>query len=159
MKPALRFLPLFIPLAAKWVEWHERKILRDGVPLTTEELADASLMGVAHPEKIRLMSVERIPVLNGVFVKWLSRLVPSISASTVALSLRYGIYVRARYWRDRHLVAHECVHTGQYERHGSIAQFLRAYFTECIGDGYPDAPLEQEAILRSADLDEPESRK
>ncbi|NQX02377.1 hypothetical protein HQ447_17100 [bacterium] len=48
-------------------------------------------------------------------------------------------------------LAHECLHTGQYERHGEIAGFLRAYFTECIELGYPDAPMEQEAILRSAE--------
>ena len=148
----LTFLRLLLPLAAKWVEREERKILQSGVPLSENGLLDASLMGVAHPEKIRLLRVERIPLLNSALVKALSRLIPTISPNTVGLSLRYGIYIRARYWGDRHLIAHECVHTGQYERHGSIAEFLRAYFTECIETGYPDSPMEQEAILRSAAL-------
>ncbi len=154
MKFPLKWLLPLVPLAAEWVRREERKILRDGVPLSPESLMDASRMGVAHPEKIRLMNVERIPVLNGAFISWLSRLVPAISSHTVGLSLRYGIYIRSRHWGDRHLIAHECVHTGQYERHGDIGAFLRAYFTECIEVGYPDAPLEQEAIVRSAGLGE-----
>ena len=143
---------LALPLAAKWVGREERKILRDGVPLSPEGLRDALQMGVAHPEKIRLMKVERIPVLNGAFMKSLSWLVPAISPNTIGLSLRYGIYIRSCGWGDRKLIAHECVHTGQYERHGSIEAFLSAYFTECIEIGYPAAPMEQEAIRRAAEL-------
>jgi len=109
-------------------------------------------MGVAHPEKIRLMKVDQIPVLNGRVVKALSSLFPMISCNTVGLTLRYGIYIRSRYWDDRHLIAHECVHTGQYERCGSVASFLKCYFTECLETGYPDAPMEQEAIVRSSTL-------
>jgi len=151
-------LPLVLPLASTWVGAHERKILRLGVPLTDGELADASLMGVKHPEKIRLMKVDHIPLLNGALVKIASRIIPAISVNTVGLSLRYGIYVRSRHWRNRSLIAHECVHTGQYERMGGISKFLRAYFTQCIETGYPDAHLEQEAVIRSSALQDGSSR-
>ncbi len=149
---ALGLLPGLLPLAAWWVAFHERRILRHGVPLSPEGLGDAALMGVAHPEKIRLMEVDRIPGLNGPLVKLLSRIMPAVLPNTVGLSLRYGIYIRSKYRGNRHLIAHECVHTGQYERRAHIAGFLRAYFTECIELGYPDAPMEQEAILKSAAL-------
>lgn len=151
-KLALGLLPGLLPLAAWWVAFHERRILLHGVPLSPQGLQDAALMGVAHPEEIRLMKVDRIPWLNGQMVRLLSRIMPAVSCNTVGLSLRYGIYVRSKYWGSRHLIAHECVHTGQYERHGDIAGFLRAYFTQCIELGYPAAPLEQEAILRSEKL-------
>ncbi len=154
MKLALAFLPLFLPIAAFWVEREERKILRHGVPLSADGLIDAAKMGVAHPEKIRLMKVDRIPWLNGWFVKLLSRAIPAVSSNMVGLSLRYGIYIRSRYWGNRHLIAHECVHTGQYERSESVAGFLQAYFTECLEAGYPGAPLEQEAIVRSAGVED-----
>lgn len=111
-------------------------------------------MGVTSPEKIRLMKVKDIPVLNGWFVRCLSTILPQVSPHTVGLSLRHGIYIRARYWGSRHLIAHECVHTAQYERIGNVSAFLMKYFTECIEIGYPDAPLEQEAIIRSASLDD-----
>ena len=98
------------------------------------------------------MKVDKIPFLNSWLLRMASRLVPNLSANTVGISLRYGIYIRAACWGDRALVAHECVHTGQYERCGSIAAFLLEYFAECITTGYPKAALEQEAIVRSASL-------
>ncbi|MES2438484.1 MAG: hypothetical protein V4584_05440 [Verrucomicrobiota bacterium] len=149
----IQLLPIVLPVATQWVEWHERKILRQGAPLSPVGLADAVRMGVAHPEKIRLMTVERIPMLNSLFMRILARFAPAVSANTVGLSLRYGIYVREPWSHERNLIAHECVHTGQYERLGSVGAFLLAYFTECLETGYSDAPMEQEAILRSASLD------
>ncbi len=150
----LKFLPLLLPVATLWVEREERKILERGFPLSPEGLMDAAKMGVAHPERIRLLMVERIPWLNGWFMRLLSRAIPTVSCNTVGLSLRYGIYIRSRYRDNRHLIAHECVHTGQYESCGSVAGFLRSYFTECLEVGYPDAPMEREAINRSAELDD-----
>jgi hypothetical protein len=157
MNLALACLPLCIPPAACWVAWHEREILRHGIPLSAAGLEDAARMGVAHPERVRLMKVDRIPLLNGWGVRKLSQVFPAVSAGTVGLSLRYGIYLRARHWGDRQLIAHECVHTAQYERLGGIREFLAAYFTQCLESGYPDAPLEQEAILRSAALPDREN--
>ena len=107
MRFLVQLLPLLLPVAAKWVEWHERKILRQGVPLSLTGLADAARMGVAHPEKIRLMRVDGIPMLNGPLIRTLACLVPTVSVSTVGLSLRYGIYVREPWAEDRHLIAHE----------------------------------------------------
>ncbi len=113
---------------------------------------DAAKMGVARPERIRLLRVERIPVLNGGFIRLLARWFPAISTNTVGLTLGHGIYIRSPWWGDRGLIAHECVHVGQYERCGSVADFLTKYFTQCIEDGYPDAAMEQEAIHRSGDI-------
>ena len=152
MNLRLKFLEVLLPIAALWVKREEQKILRHGIPLSADGLIDAVKMGVAHPEKIRLMRVDRIPWLNGRLIRLISHAVPAVSANTVGLCLRYGIYVRERYWGNRQLIAHECVHTAQYERSGSISGFLRTYFTQCLESGYPDAPLEQEAIRRSAGL-------
>ena len=62
-----------------------------------------------------------------------------------------GIYIREDLWGDRPLVAHELVHVAQYERYGSVEAFLRAYLEECLMIGYPNGPLEQEAISRAAE--------
>ena len=153
-KLPLLLIPLVLPVAERWVAREGRRILREGVKLDHQGLLDAVKMGVRHPDKIRLMKVDCIPLLNGRFMRLLSRIFPSLSDSTVGLSLGYGIYIRTRYWGNRHLIAHECVHTAQYERYGSHVRFLRDYFSQCLKFGYPSAPLEQEAILRSSDLDE-----
>jgi hypothetical protein len=68
-----------------------------------------------------------------------------ISPFTVGLTLRYGIYIRADHWGERRLVIHELAHTAQYERLGGFDEFLAAYLEECLTNGYPDGPLEQEA--------------
>lgn len=143
---------LAVPPAVLWVKWQEQKILQTGTALTSQGLEDARRMGVFEPEKIRVLVVDQIPLFNGGFMDFLSRVFPQVTSKTVGLSLRHGIYVRRPFAGDRHLVAHECVHTGQYERAGSIARFLVDYFAGCIEFGYPDAPLEREAIERSADL-------
>ena len=50
-------------------------------------------------------------------------------------------------------MAHELVHTTQYERLGGIEAFLRPYLLECLSaPGYPHGPMEQEAITTAARL-------
>ena len=149
MRALLNAMPVFLPLAVKWASQQERKILLAGVPLTEPHFSDARLMGVTHPEKIRLLKVARIPIPAGRLLRSAATLTGLISAETAGMALRYGIFIRADCWDDRRLIAHECAHTAQYERFGGFAEFLRRYLRECLEDGYPAGPLEQEAILRS----------
>ncbi len=143
-------LPLLIPVAAKWAEWQERRILRLGSPLSPAALEDAKRMGVKAPERIRIMEVERIPFFNGPLVTLASRFLPAVSASTAGLSLRYGIYLRKSIAGNRRLLAHECAHTAQYERSGGIEEFLERYLTECFELGYSASPLEREAVEKAS---------
>ncbi len=62
------------------------------------------------------------------------------------LTVRYGIFLRSDCWRDRTIIAHELVHTAQYERLGGILPFLSKYLLECATLGYSQAPMEQEAM-------------
>jgi hypothetical protein len=55
MTNLLSQLPAMLPLAAKWVEDTEASILATGAPLTGQALADATAVGVKHPEKIRVV--------------------------------------------------------------------------------------------------------
>jgi hypothetical protein len=154
----MRFLlPLLIPIAAKWAAHHERRILRLGKPLPPLALEDAKRMGVRHPDRIRVMEVAHIPLLNSRPVEWLARLIPGVSSGTIGLSLRYGIYLRQPFAGSRRLLAHECVHIAQYERLDGIRPFLRCYLTECTTHGYPRSPLEREAVERSAAISDPAS--
>ncbi|HRJ72181.1 MAG TPA: hypothetical protein PLS03_08140 [Terrimicrobiaceae bacterium] len=47
------------------------------------------------------------------------------------------------------MIAHECVHTAQYERLGGFRPFLRQYLEECLAVGYDESPLELEAMMTS----------
>lgn len=143
-------VPLITPLAARWVRQQEAEILRDGVPLSPTELVDARKAGVHQPEKIRLAFVDGIPVPHGRILGPLGRFTGLVSPHTAGITLGFGIYIRHDCRGDRGLIAHECVHVGQYERCGSIENFLRDYLRECLDPGYPWGPMEQEAIHRGA---------
>jgi hypothetical protein len=142
----LAFLPQLLPLAAQWAAQQEQRILRDGVPLSAVSLADARIVGVKFPENVRLLKVDSIPVPDHPILKVAAAATSLISPATAGLTLRYGIFIRTDCWSDRRLIAHECAHTAQYERMGSIEQFLAQYLKECVEIGYPEAPMEQEAI-------------
>ena len=148
-----RFLvPLILPRACAWITRHERHILARGVALNDAQLADAAALGVAHPEKVRLLAVPRVPLP----LAWLARFArPLVGASfeqTSGLTAQFGIYLRSEVADDRHLIAHELTHTWQYERMGGIRPFLRQYLTECLTTGYLAAPLEEEARRAATDL-------
>ena len=74
-----------------------------------------------------------------------------VAGDSVGMALRYGIFIREDYGRKRDIVAHELVHTAQCERMG-WELFLRQYLTECLLSGYPQAPLEQEAVNKGRQI-------
>jgi hypothetical protein len=135
-----------LPLAANWVEKQEKRMLRIGVPLSDLELADARAIGVAEPDRVRLLQLDRVPFPTDPMLRAAATAIQFLTPATCGLTLRYGIFVRSDCWRERALIAHELVHVMQYERLGGILPFLRQYLSQCITVGYPAAPLEQEAV-------------
>ena len=148
----LRAMPLCLPLAIRWVSQQEQKILGAGVALDESQLTDARLMGVAHPERVRLLRVDQVPLPANRLLRWAAQRTRLLSSDTAGMALRYGIFIRSDCWQMRRLIAHECVHTAQYERLGGIGQFLGRYLRECLEVGYPSGPLEQEAFLKSQQI-------
>lgn len=138
-----------LPLAANWVQRQEKRMLRIGVPLSGPELADARAIGVAESDRVRLLQLDRVPFPTDPMLKAAAAAIQFLTPATRGLALRYGIFVRSDCWRDRALIAHELGHVMQYERLDGILPFLRQYLSECLTIGYPEAPLEQEAILLS----------
>ena len=125
-----------LPLAIWWVKRGEQQALKNGRGLTKTEKAHAQSIEISDSERIRVLEVDSIfPFERGNFTR--------------GVCYRYGILVR-RGCREPELVAHELVHTLQYERLGGIKPFLRAYLLECFIDKYPNGDLEQEAIIETA---------
>ncbi len=147
MNPGLSraLIRLTLPLSTLWVKRYERIILRSGVPLSPELISIAKKLGVRFPERVRLLNVSEVPPMSAP-LRFLAHRLGLASHNTTGMSLGYGILVRSDCWGDNALVAHELVHTSQYERLGGVAPFLKAYLAEClIAPGYPFGPLEQEA--------------
>lgn len=143
---ALRLLLWFLlPLATAWVRRQERRILAEGVPLGPAQLGDARALGVAMPERIRLLCLPQIPLPSGALVRKIGQRTGLLSTEAVGMSMRHGIFLRTPHDTDRRLLAHEMTHTLQYERLGGIRPFLRQYLWECLTVGYHAAPLEREA--------------
>jgi hypothetical protein len=148
-------LPLLLPVASAWVEKQELIICERGIPLTESELADARRAGVTSPERIRVVRVEALPQPEDEDVMFVAKRIGFFSSRSAGLTLGYGICLVHGFWEDRHVLVHECVHVGQYERMGGIRPFLSVYLRECIDPGYPFGALEREAILVSNDICKP----
>ena len=145
-------VPVLLPYVTRWVESQERRILADGTPLDERSLNDARRIGVAHPERVRLLRVPIVPLPCGPLVASIGKWFAIPTGNTAGLTAYYGIFIRAEWWGDRRLIAHELAHTAQYERLGGVRPFLRRYLTECLTTGYVSAPMELEAIAAAADI-------
>ena len=143
-------LEQLLPLAVQWAAEQERRVLCEGVSLSKVELADARVIGVCNPERVRLLRVDSIPVPVHPMLRAAAASINFLTAAPRGLALDYGIFIRADYWRDRALIAHELVHTAQFQRLGGILPFLQIYIFQCATVGYPNAPLELEAIETAA---------
>ncbi len=141
---------VLLPLACQWAAEQEKHILASGEPLSAAQLSDARLVGVAHPDRVRLLRVPEILPPAHPMLRQAAQATHLISPSTGGLTLRYGIFIRSDCRGDRRLVVHELCHTVQYERMGSFQVFLRQYLFECLTIGYPQAPMEQEVLDRTA---------
>jgi len=136
----------YVPMASAWVLEQERLILADGVPLSDSQLSDAKLAGVAYPERVRLLRVERIPFPEQTDLKSMVEAMKLTNPPTPGLALRYGIYLRSDFLDQRWQLVHELVRTAQYERLGGVRAFLECYLYECLAIGPTAAPMAQEAI-------------
>jgi len=143
-------LEVLLPFAVEWAAEQQERILRDGVPLSIRELADALRVGVKDPERVRLLQVEIIPAPTHPMLQAAYQSGKLAPTAPRGLTLHYGIFVRSDYWRDRRLIVHELVHTAQYERLGGTEPFLRRYLTECATVGYSKSAMEGEAITTAA---------
>jgi len=130
---------MLLPLACEWAAAQEQRILATGEALSDTMLGDARLVGVADPERVRLLYVPEIPIPDDPALSAAVEKTQFLSPLTRGLTLRYGI-----------LVIHELGHTAQYERLGGFEPFLRRYLFECLTIGYPEAPMEQEVIELTA---------
>jgi hypothetical protein len=141
-----------LPLAVKWAEAKEKVILEHGIALPHQYMEDARSVGVKFPEKVRIYEVPQIPNPKHPILKLAVKATQLISPETVGLSLGYGIFIHSNFSNDHYIIVHELVHTMQCERLGGLYAFLKKYLWECIEIGYPQAPVEQEAVRIASEI-------
>jgi hypothetical protein len=138
-------LILLLPKAIAWVQGEESKIRKQGVPLDECEIAIAHDAGIPNAQHIRLLRVEKILLPIDSELRRAVVDLKLITDDTAGLTMRQGIFIRSREWREAWLVAHELKHTSQYLSLG-IEEFLKTYASQCSDFGYENAPLELEAV-------------
>lgn len=136
---------LTTPIAAMWVGHHEVVIRCTGRKLSLRELAHCRRLGIRQPENIRIKIVPRVPSPVPSWIEQLCQAIGFPVGAAAGICFRYGIYIDQNYSGNIEIVFHELVHTMQYERLGSLNEFLRQYIFECLHYGYHDSPLEIEA--------------
>ena len=142
-----------LPLVVEWAEAKEKVILEYGTALSTQYMEDAKSVGVKYPERIRIYEVPQIPIPKHPILRAAAEATQLISSATIGVSLRYGIFIHNNnFSEDRYTIVHELVHTMQCEKFGGIHPFLKKYLWECIEIGYPEAPLEQEAVRIASEV-------
>ena len=142
-------LPQLMPKAIAWAKEQEDYILLNGRGLSDEEHKIAVKVGVIHPDKIRVCTVDQVPSPDDSMLAYLCEYTGLLGPDTVGLTLHYGIFVRSGYQESLSLLAHECRHVAQYEEHESIAAFLGVYLTEILEYGYEASPLEVDARMKA----------
>jgi len=138
-------LPRLLPLAAAWARGQSESILRCGTPLDAEGLARARRVGVASPERVRVLLVRSVPRPEDPTLRSACARLSLLGPDTAGLTLGYGIYVRRSLCGDRFLLAHELRHVAQYERYPTIEAYLDVYLRELVRYGYALAPFEVDA--------------
>jgi len=139
-------LETILPLVVEWAEAKELVILEHGVALSPQYMEDAKSVGVKYPERVRIYEVPQIPIPKHPILKAVAEATQLLSQATIGISLGHGIFIHDNFSDDRYTIVHELVHTMQCEKFGGLHPFLKKYLWECLEIGYPQAPMEQEAI-------------
>ncbi len=136
-------LPVLLPKAVSWAEDHAALIARDGRLLNSSEEEIARRVGVLHPERVRILEVQELPLPDDIELREAALALGLLGPTMVGLTLGYSIYLMPGH-RDRFL-PHELRHVFQYEQAESIAEYLPKYLGQLVSFGYTDAPMEIDA--------------
>ncbi|MCJ1961491.1 hypothetical protein [Novosphingobium mangrovi (ex Hu et al. 2023)] len=138
----------FLASYAAWAKGIEAEGQARGTPLTAEQFELARQVGIAHPEKVRLVHVETVPFPTHdeamrKMGESLGFIGPGITNNAQAFG--YTIWVRDGFTLDRPSLAHELVHVAQIERSASFDAYVQRYMQELQTYGHARMPLEVEA--------------
>jgi hypothetical protein len=144
-------LTKLLPKAIAWAEQQERYVLEVGAALNPSEQALARAVGVLHPEMIRVQVVDELPFPEDPDLRDVASKYALLGPGTIGLTLGYAVLLCRGHDTRPRLLSHEFRHVYQYERLGSIQQFLPVYLQQLAEVGYDDAPLEVDARTHERD--------
>jgi len=137
-------LSLLLPLALRWAEKLEKRVVAEGEPLNAIGVRMARSVGVERPELIRLLEVEEIPMPAGPMLREMTREIGVLSPRTIGIAVGRSILLKKGRMYER-LLLHEFRHVYQFEAAGSLEAYLEKYLQQVAAFGYRNAPLEIDA--------------
>src|ERR1041384_4096266 len=90
-----------VPLACEWAKAQEQIILVHGIPLTSEQTADAQRAGVQDYSKVRVLVVARIPLPENPELAEAARRTQILTEDSRGMAIGHAILIRADRWGDR----------------------------------------------------------
>ncbi len=142
--------PMLSGFGSLWLKHHQWIVLKHGSLLNASQFEDALRVGVRHPENVRILHSDHVPIPLRRLAFLCSRTLRRYQLEPVGLCAQYGIYIKKSASGDRNILVHELVHTRQYERAGGIHPFLRQYLLDCLSHGYSASTMESEAVSAAA---------
>ncbi len=140
----MKDLNSYLPLVVLWAKKHHDLIQEQGAELNEEGMEMARSVGVAEPERIRIMLVDEIPFQEDPVVYSLAKSVGMLSGQVSGITFGHSIYI-VKACQSARLYSHEFRHVHQYEVLGSIGAFMDVYLEQVMTFGYHQAPLEKDA--------------
>jgi hypothetical protein len=115
------------------------------VELTPAQAAIARQVGVAHPMKVRLHVVERLPAPDDPMLLAAAGTIGLMPQAADGMTLGYAVLIKRGAEGDTRLLRHELRHVAQYEQAGGIEPFLAAHIPDLMRHGYRDSAYERDA--------------
>lgn len=133
-----------LPSAIRWAEARASEVAQSGRQLNENRISIAQSVGVMRPELIRIALVDLLPLPEDPQLRDAALQSGLLGPSMVGLTLGYSVFICHGYDTIR-MLSHEFRHVYQYERFGSIANFLPVYLQQIIEVGYVNTPFEIDA--------------
>jgi hypothetical protein len=137
-------LPSLLPAAIAWAKEQASRAIRDGEPLSVDDAALASRVGVRRPDLVRIVPVDELPEPADPALREAAERAGLLAPQMIGLTLGHALFIR-RGHLSRGTLSHELRHVAQYESAGGIESFLPVYLRQIVEFGYAGAPLEADA--------------
>ncbi len=123
-------LERLVGFTSAYVKAQEELILKQGMPLSSRQVADAQLAGVRDTDGVRILVVDRILPPKNEELAEAARQAQIITSASRAVTTGHGIMLRADSWQDRELILHQLVHAAQCERCGDLETYVTQYLQD-----------------------------
>jgi len=138
-------LPHLLPKVISWAEAEATRGVDAGRELTERERDFARKVGVTHPERIRIIAVDALPMPTDPPLRAAAEQTGFLDPRMVGLTLGHSVFICRGHETPR-LLSHEFRHVYQYEQAGSIAEFLPGYLLQIVECGYAATIFETDAL-------------